>query len=485
MDNKTILNNRWNYTDLKLKDYLRIYKKTNLKTQDNIQDIFNGIDFNYMDLNKPISNNQRKKLSRVVDEWKQLELLKGYFEYKVIEILNKRYITNQEMLSILLWGAFVKERNQLDEYEEVLFTEIGQDLYKQGIDEIKPTKKKKWSLTWEYIWSMLCLPNVKGSSWITYIEALALTNAQEIERQTIIQLQQNKKPNIEDDVFKNILKKQQNRYISINDDKISGALESQVVEIANKSLLKAGEDVGQKKLRVRFIAEIDDRTTKMCDGMNGMLFYVNDWNRFYRYSDDDKRDVLYTIKGLEVGANLPPINNHFHYCRSTITYLTEMKYNELIAEYNQLKRIIPSEVPESLEEYAKLRYNNSNYYEEIKLKEEIGKHYRKDLEIGEKKKTLSFNSYYEKVNDTREYLRNVQAKDFGTIGEIKLHTIDRMIDRNITKEDIKNILEDPTNHWYSPINNSEVFFKDKKMVAIDIEELSVKTAYKGRGKKNE
>jgi hypothetical protein len=485
MDNKTILNNRWNYTDLKLKDYLRIYKKTNLKTQDNIQDIFNGIDFNYMDLNKPISNNQRKKLSRVVDEWKQLELLKGYFEYKVIEILNKRYITNQEMLSILLWGAFVKERSQLDEYEEVLFTEIGQDLYKQGIDEIKPTKKKKWSLTWEYIWSMLCLPNVKGSSWITYIEALALTNAQEIERQTIIQLQQNKKPNIEDDVFKNILKKQQNRYISINDDKISGALDSQVVEIANKSLLKAGEDVGQKKLRVRFIAEIDDRTTKMCDGMNGMLFYVNDWNRFYRYSDDDKRDVLYTIKGLEVGANLPPINNHFHYCRSTITYLTEMKYNELIAEYNQLKRIIPSEVPESLEEYAKLRYNNSNYYEEIKLKEEIGKHYKKDLEIGEKKKTLSFNSYYEKVKDTREYLRNVQAKDFGTIGEIKLHTIDRMIDRNITKEDIKNILEDPTNHWYSPINNSEVFFKDKKMVAIDIEELSVKTAYKGRGKKNE
>lgn len=485
MDNKTILNNRWNYTDLKLKDYLRIYKKTNLKTQDNIQDIFNGIDFNYMDLNKPISNNQRKKLSRVVDEWKQLELLKGYFEYKVIEILNKRYITNQEMLSILLWGAFVKERNQLDEYEKVLFTEIGQDLYKQGIDEIKPTKKKKWSLTWEYIWSMLCLPNVKGSSWITYIEALALTNAQEIERQTIIQLQQNKKPNIEDDVFKNILKKQQNRYISINDNKISGALDSQVVEIANKSLLKAGEDVGQKKLRARFIAEIDDRTTKMCDGMNGMLFYVNDWNRFYRYSDDDKRDVLYTIKGLEVGANLPPINNHFHYCRSTITYLTEMKYNELIAEYNQLKRIIPSEVPESLEEYAKLRYNNSNYYEEIKLKEEIGKHYKKDLEIGEKKKTLSFNSYYEKVNDTREYLRNVQAKDFGTIGEIKLHTIDRMIDRNITKEDIKNILEDPINHWYSPINNSEVFFKDKKMVAIDIEELSVKTAYKGRGKKNE
>ena len=311
MDNKTILDNRWCYTDMKLRDYLKIYKKISSKTQDRIQDIFNSIDFEYTDLNKPISSNKKKKLLRIIEEWKESNILNRYFGYMVNELIRKRYITNQEMLDILLWGAYIKERNQLDEYEQVLFTEIGQDLYRQGIEEIKPTKKKKWSLTWEYIWSMLCLPNVKGSSWITYIEALALTNAQEIERQATIQLQQNKKPNIEDDVFKNIVKKQQNRYISINGDKTSGALDSQVVEIASKSLLKAGEDVGQKKLRARFIAEIDEKTTKMCDGMNGMLFYVNDWNRFYRYSADDGRDVLYTIKGLEVGANLPPINNHF------------------------------------------------------------------------------------------------------------------------------------------------------------------------------
>lgn len=329
MDNKTILNNRWNYTDLKLNDYIKLYKHINLKTQDDIQDIFNSIDFNYTDLNKPISSSQRKKLLRFVEECKQLDILKGYFEYKVTEILNKRYITNQEMLSILLWAVFAKERKQLNEYEKSLFTEIGEDLYKQGIEEIKPKKNKKWSLTWEYIWSMLCLPNVKGSSWLTYVEALALTDAQEIERQTVIQLQQNKSLNIEDDIFKNILKKQQNRYISINDDKISGSLDSQVVEIANRSFLKAGEDVGQKKLRARFIAEIDNRTTKMCDGMDGMLFYVNDWNKFYRYSDIDNRDVLYTIKGLKVGANLPPINNHFHYCRSTITYLVDMPRDEL------------------------------------------------------------------------------------------------------------------------------------------------------------
>ena len=152
MDNKTILDNRWCYTDMKLRDYLKIYKKISSKTQDRIQDIFNSIDFEYTDLNKPISSNKKKKLLRIIEEWKESNILNGYFGYMVNELIRKRYITNQEMLDILLWGAYIKERNQLDEYEQVLFTEIGQDLYRQGIEEIKPTKKKKWSLTWEYIW---------------------------------------------------------------------------------------------------------------------------------------------------------------------------------------------------------------------------------------------------------------------------------------------------------------------------------------------
>ena len=113
MDNKTILDNRWRYTDMKLRDYLKIYKKISSKTQDKIQDIFNSIDFEYTDLNKPISSNQKKKVFRIIEEWKESNLLNGYFEYKVNELIKKRYITNQEMLDILLWGAFIKERNQM------------------------------------------------------------------------------------------------------------------------------------------------------------------------------------------------------------------------------------------------------------------------------------------------------------------------------------------------------------------------------------
>jgi len=45
---------------------------------------------------------------------------------------------------------------------------------------------------------------------------------------------------------------------------------------------------------------------------------------------------------------------------------------------------------------------------------------------------------------------------------VTFHTIDRIMDRNITKEDIKKILQEPTNQWYNSTNDSQVFFKTKK-----------------------
>lgn len=368
MDNNTILTNRWKYTDNKLKEYLKVYKRVNTRTQDSVQDIFNSINFGYLDLTKPITTAQRKKLLRVIDEWKENGLLNGYFKYKVDELVKKRYITNEEMLDILLWGAYVKERSQLDEYEKVLFTEIGQDLYNQGVKEIKPKKKKKWSLTWTYIWSLLCLPNAKGSKWIEYIEALALTNAQEIQRQAKINLQQNKKLNINDPIFQNILKRQRNKYLSINDNKYSGALDSEIVDIGNTALFKAGEDYDVD--RVRFIAEMDSRTTKMCESLNNQIFSVSGRNKFKRYSAEYGAMVDYDIYGLVKGINLPPIDDNFHYCRSTITYQWEDRQIPDKLEHKQLRKTLNSRIPKSFEEYEKMKYNNSGWYESI-LREKV------------------------------------------------------------------------------------------------------------------
>ena len=406
MNNNTILDNRWKYTDNRLKEYLKVYKKISSRTQDNIQNIFNSISYSYVDLNKPISTAQRKKLNRIIDEWKENGLLSGYFKYKVDELTRKRYITNEEMLDILLWGAYIKERNQLDEYEQQLFIEVSNDLYRQGIDEIKPKKKKHWSLTWEYIWSLLTLPNMKGDKWTTYIEAIALTYAQEIKRQAMINLQQNKKLNIFDDIFQNIIKKQQNKYLSINNDKYSGALDSQVVEIANQSLLKAGEDAGDKNTKARFIAEIDERTTEMCLSMDNMLFNVNDWNRFYRYSAVDGRLVYYEVKGLKVGVNLPPINNHFHYCRSTITYMVDMPRDELNKKLQTFNE--KSAISKWLS--SDFYYINEKMYKNQKLTKDEKK-LVKDLYRG-----LNKEPYYKAKDD--EYIVRVIEVDDNTIQDI-------------------------------------------------------------------
>lgn len=379
MNNETILQSRWKNTDIKLKEYLLKYTKLNRKTQDKIQDIFNDVDFSFNELNKPITTTRRKRLLRTVEQWRDDGLLVGYFEYVVNNLLSKRIITNEELLEVLLWGVYIEERSKLDEFEKNLFTEVGQDLYTQGIEEINPKKKKNYSLTWEYIWSLLTLPSSKGNKWITYVEALALTNSQEIKKQAIIQLQQDKDLTVDDDIFKNILRKQRNRYLSINDDKISGALESKIEEIGNKAIAKSEEDIGNKDLKARFIAVIDERTTKMCRGMNNMLFNVNDLNKFYRYSDEDKKDIYYEVKGLQVGINLPPISNHFHYCRSTITYqLEESIANEVRdsikvsneydkEQYYRYKKLLDNNFPyANVEDFTKMKYNNPSEWNKLK-----------------------------------------------------------------------------------------------------------------------
>ena len=415
MDNNAILNNRWKNANLKLKEYLKVYKKISRKTQDKIQDIFNNVDYEYMDLNKPISSKQRKRLLRIVDDWEENNLLDGYFGFKVNELMKKRYISNEDMLDILLWGAYVEERSTLDEYERVLFIDVGTDLYNQGRKEINPTKKKEWSLTWEYIWSLLTLPNINGNKWTTYIEASLLTYAQEIKRQTMICLQQLKKLNVDDDIFQNIIRKQQNKYLSINDDKYSGALENQIVEVANQSLLKAGKDTKNKNLQVRFIAEIDERTTPMCESMNNMLYYVNDWNTYQRYSAGDKRIVNYKTFGLEVGANCPPIGNHFHYCRSTITYQIDIprdKLNKNLQTFNEKSAI-------SKWLSSDYYYLNQKMYNDEKLTKE-DKKMVKDLY-----RALNKEPYYIAKDD--EYIVRVLECDEDTIKTIiNNHPIDKV-----------------------------------------------------------
>ena len=472
MNNNTILSNRWKYTDNRLKEYLKVYKRLNVRTQDYIQDIFNSISYGYVDLNKPISATQRKKLDRIVAEWEKDNLLTGYFRYKVYELIGKRYITNEELLDILLWGAFVKERTQLDEYEKLLFIDIGTNLYNQGVDEIKPKQKKKMSITWEFIWSLLALPNVKGIKWTTYIEALALTNAQEIKKQAMIHLQQNKELNIDDSVFQNTIKKQQNRYLSINDGKYSGALESETIEIGNMSLVKAGEDYDADK--VRFIAEMDSRTTKMCKSLNNQIFNVSGRNKFKRYSAEYDAIVDYDIYGLVRGVNLPPIDDHFHYCRSTITYQWNNNSIPDMLEHKQLRKSLNSRVPKKFENFVEMKYNNVEWYEST---------LREKVTINTIKTNKDYSNQYKRKLIKTYY--DFRKRDI----EMTSHALNRFLGQKTKKaifseKDIINLLNKKAN-YYELDTLKDVKFYDGLAIVQDRNNKEVITIYRRNSVKEE
>lgn len=370
MSNEEILNKRWLKTDKILRNYQKKFNSLSIDAIDELIEVFNSLDITYVDLKKTISKAEKRKLDKKIKDWKKRGILTGYFAYL---ISSKIKITYADLLEILVYAIYVNQEEEIKKLSKEIFTLVAEDIYMQAIEERKTKKKKKFSLTWEYIWSLLWIPTY-NKSWDSYLQLLTLTNEQEMYKQLLTIIQQEKL--INENMLKDLIKKQMNRIISINDDKYSGILSDTCRQLGNKIYIEPFKE--EKDLQVRFIAEIDKRTTKMCNGMNNMLFYVNDWNKFYRYSDMDDRDVLYTVKGLEQGINLPPINNHFHWCRSTITYLLEESIaddvrdsikiaNEYDKEqYSRYKKYFGSLVPNNVEDFVKMKLNDTERWESLK-----------------------------------------------------------------------------------------------------------------------
>lgn len=330
MSNEEILEKRWSNTDKILKEYLPKFKKLSKKVVDDIKDMINNLDITYLDLNKPISKAEKSKLDRKIDEWDENGLITGYFRFL---INSKKKYTYADMIEMLIYGIYAEQNQRIKKYSKEVFVECANDIYKQAVEEKQEEPKKDFSLTWTMIFSLLWIPTY-NKSWDEYLELVAMTNEQEMYKEVLKNIGQKKKLNSE--VLNTLTTKQMNRIICINDDKYSGALSDTTRTLGNKVYLEPFKE--QKDLQVRFIAEVDKHTTKMCVGMDNKLFYVNDWNKFYRYSEADGKDVLYNVYGLEQGANLPPINNHFHWCRSTITYLIDYPREKLERDKKRYKR---------------------------------------------------------------------------------------------------------------------------------------------------
>ena len=184
----------------------------------------------------------------------------------------------------------------------------------------KPINILKWAL----FLALLDEPNVKGYVFEQYIQITIQFNAQQIYRQMTIDLQQQKQPDITNDIYQNLIKRQNNSKLNINGNKISGDIDTQMIGLNNIAKVEGIKEI-DNNAQVRFIAVEDEKTTPMCHSLDGQLFYINKENIFNRHYSETQKDLrIEKIKcfGLVIGLNLPPISHHFHWCRSTIIYQT-------------------------------------------------------------------------------------------------------------------------------------------------------------------
>lgn len=206
-----------------------------------------------------------------------------------------------------------------------------------------------------------------GYVWNEYIEAIIKYNADQIYRQATIDLQQQKELDITNDIYQNLIKRQQNSKLNINGDKISGDIDLTLIGINNQAKVE-GIYSFDEKAKCKFISVEDEVTTKMCHSLNGQEFYIHDWNEFERYSKSNDCIKKYRCYGLVTGLNLPPINDGFHWCRSTITY--QLQNNKSIElEQDKKFNIFDSKYEKELKEKYKIKKLNIKHIDEKVLKD--------------------------------------------------------------------------------------------------------------------
>lgn len=149
-------------------------------------------------------------------------------------------------------------------------------------------------------------------------------------------MQQQKGLEIDSNEFQTIINRQNNQKLNVNGNKISGAADLQMIGLNNLAKVEGIKANTDDDAQVEFWAVTDEHSTEMCQSMNMMRFYINKENKFDRYWGNSKKDIKLMpvrVKGLVPGVNLPPIMYYWHFCRSTIRYVSPVAKQEK-TEYN-------------------------------------------------------------------------------------------------------------------------------------------------------
>lgn len=306
----------WEFHDKQMRELRDIYEALSNETRTELKRIvknFEGVDLNDMTADKTI-------LNQYVAKWKKQGILKGDFNVIVLNILNKPVNFNIDVLHVLLLGTYYEQEAKAEVKQKPIIMGDMEHYYREAQEEVTDNPKGINNKALEGIYNS---PNAEGFLLSAYILYYVTKVVSKIELPIIEDLKAGLGVDLDSKKYQKIFETQINEKIAIDGNKISGDIDNYVIGFINKAKVEAykSED---KDAKVRFIAIEDDRTTPMCHSLDGQEFYVDKDNVYTRYYGIDPKtgyEATMRTHGLVVGENLPPIDNYFHYCRSTIEYI--------------------------------------------------------------------------------------------------------------------------------------------------------------------
>lgn len=261
-----------------------IYQRTSRQTQNKLQEIFDTFNFTQENIYNIADNKTKKRINTYIESWKEQGLLKSnnYFTSLANNIYKRTRVKNSEILELLIYSAYIEEQIKLEEQEKQIMYEDVNYYYQQGIKEVDQ-KKKSSVIPMTLFLALLDQPNYSGFNLKQYIEIIIKYNTEQLYKQVIYDIMQQKDIEIDSNTYQNIINRQNNQKLNINNDKISGYMDLTLIGLSNLAKVEGIKSVAEDNAKVRFVAVEDDRTTLMCQSLDGQEFYINKENVFDRY----------------------------------------------------------------------------------------------------------------------------------------------------------------------------------------------------------
>ena len=108
----------WQYHNQKMKELKQIYNRTSKQTQNKLQEIFDSFKVDFNNLYHIADSKTKNKVNTYIEEWKDKGLLTGYFGVLANNIYKRTRVKNNEILELLIYGAYIEEQSKLDKYEK-------------------------------------------------------------------------------------------------------------------------------------------------------------------------------------------------------------------------------------------------------------------------------------------------------------------------------------------------------------------------------